>query len=345
MKVDFQPFDVWNDFAVRSLRHPLRPEALRFINSYVSIIPALSVHSNISILCPDWIPICTNGVGTFERMIHTPDLYLGKAKCVTYDDGQFYTNELGMLELSDPAILIGGCSNYYHWLVDYLPRFLIADSFEEFSDWKLIINSDLKSFQLEAIQMLGIPTSQLLLVEDHWTVFGSTILLPSLLTNTTVCHSAVPKMLRDTFQPTVSALGQRKRIYLCRQDATSRRLVNHDDVLQILKDFSFETHMPGQLGFQEQVDICASADAIFGVHGAALANLVFCRPGALVFEISHPARRVTSMLILSKLAQLKHQFINAGVSGNVIPKGNPLLDDWRVDIDAMRSVLLRAFPK
>ena len=43
------------------------------------------------------------------------------------------------------------------------------------------------------------------------------------------------------------------------------------------------------MSVRDQIDHFAAADAIVGLHGAGLTNLVFAKPGARVLEIFAPA--------------------------------------------------------
>jgi hypothetical protein len=59
----------------------------------------------------------------------------------------------------------------------------------------------------------------------------------------------------------------------------------------------------------EQISLFASADLVIAQHGAALANVVWCRPGTRVIEIAPSGYRVQCFPPLSKLLKLDHRIV------------------------------------
>src|SRR5205823_8816415 len=80
--------------------------------------------------------------------------------------------------------------------------------------------------------------------------------------------------------PTVAS----RRIYV-RREGTRRVVLNEDEVIELLESVGFETLAMDGRTVREQAAVFAGADAIVSAHGAALANLVFARPGANVIEL------------------------------------------------------------
>ena len=59
----------------------------------------------------------------------------------------------------------------------------------------------------------------------------------------------------------------------------------------------------------EQITLFSSSDIVVAQHGAALANIVWCRPGTRVIEIAPPGYRVTCFPPLSKCLDLDHRLV------------------------------------
>ena len=74
-------------------------------------------------------------------------------------------------------------------------------------------------------------------------------------------------------------------LFLGRGHASRRRILNWPELESLLKNFAAECISCDQLSVTQQAAMVASADVIVGVHGAALANLVFSRPGSLLIEL------------------------------------------------------------
>ena len=73
-----------------------------------------------------------------------------------------------------------------------------------------------------------------------------------------------------------------RRLFVCRR-SHSRLLLNEDEVWALLFPLGFERVEPAQVANAEQV--FSEAEAVVGVHGAALTNLLFCKPGTKVLEL------------------------------------------------------------
>ena len=72
---------------------------------------------------------------------------------------------------------------------------------------------------------------------------------------------------------------------MTRGSARLRRLINEQAVVAALDAAGFETFEPASGNHREQVETFRNADVVVAVHGAALTNLMFCRPGTLVVEL------------------------------------------------------------
>ena len=79
-----------------------------------------------------------------------------------------------------------------------------------------------------------------------------------------------------------------RRLFVSRRAAPSRRLVEDALLETALQARGFETIVPENLTYGEQLAAFREASHVVGVHGAALTHLVLCAPGTRVLEIHHP---------------------------------------------------------
>lgn len=89
-----------------------------------------------------------------------------------------------------------------------------------------------------------------------------------------------------------SGTGSRK-LFVSRAGMRQRQLTNEKALTDRLAGAGFETFVPSAQDHRAQVETFRSASIVVAVHGAALTNLVFCRPGTLVIEI-FPSNHVKS---------------------------------------------------
>ncbi|RZJ24865.1 MAG: glycosyltransferase family 61 protein [Haliea sp.] len=336
MTINVCSYDEWEARSSRRLATGLSPKVFAPPGrEKITIHPRISDHAGLTILADDWLPLQSGGGTTFEWMVHTPSQYPQKSLSLALRDGAWLPTTKDLLSTQDSVVMIGGCKNYYHWLIDYLPRLLVADGMEEYQGWPLVMNQGMAAHQLESLSLLGIDAAQMMLLEPGQGLQAACVAVPTLLSTTTLCHPAVHRMLRHAFPPTLNL--PRKRIYLSRDDASNRRLTNEPELLELLRRYGFEKYVAGDMSFQDQVNLFASADAVVTAHGAGMTNIVFSPPGAEVFEIAFTSYRVSSMHFLAVLGGQPHGFINARVADSRHP--SPLLNDWEVDLAHMQSAL------
>ena len=108
----------------------------------------------------------------------------------------------------------------------------------------------------------------------------------------------------------------------------NRRLKNEEAVFSFLAERGFErTRMDG-LSVSEQARLFANAEAVVGVHGAALSNLLFATPGTKVVEIFPPGVVEVSYFAAATHSALGYHYLvgEPGTSRNI---------DFVVDLDKL----------
>ena len=83
----------------------------------------------------------------------------------------------------------------------------------------------------------------------------------------------------------VPALNTPTRVLVCRSLANSRNLENRVEMIEALTPLGFTAIQPEKLGFDAQALTFAGAEIIVTEFGAAMANVMFCKPGTRVVEI------------------------------------------------------------
>ena len=122
-----------------------------------------------------------------------------------------------------------------------------------------------------------------------------------------------------------------RRIYVSRLDATHRRLLNEGELVTRLARRGFAIVDPGRMDFAEQVAAFRGASLVVGPHGAGLANTMFCRAGALVYELlpgAYPNACMVTLSVRRDGATWVDAFDSPG-------EGPAFLRDWSLDIDAV----------
>jgi capsular polysaccharide biosynthesis protein len=337
VELRFCDVEQWLSFADRRIACDIAPYQVRDAAGHIiKIMPFITECRGLTVLGAHAIPIRENGVALLEQMVHTPGLYLKKAKDLRQEAGKCFAHIDAITEYSGDAVLVGGDANYYHWLIDYLPRLLLAKKYAAIGNLKIIVNKPLMPFQLESLALLGFDERRLLHVGDNEAIRPRATLVPSLLAATTVPHPVVPALLQEAFPRRHGSTG--KRIYLSRQEAPWRRLTNEAELTSLLERHGFERHVTAALGFQQQIDLCYGAQAVVAVHGAAMANLAFSPATTKVFEIYTPHHQATFFHMLSRTCKREHCFVPARIV-TTGEDGNAMHGTWEVELDAMEAAL------
>jgi Glycosyltransferase 61 len=101
--------------------------------------------------------------------------------------------------------------------------------------------------------------------------------------------SAIKPMVSKIKARVQGNVGYGARIYV-RRNSGLRNLVNSSQIEDLLVQHGFVIIEPERMSFDEQVMAFSGADVVFGATGAAMANILFCRPEAevCIFISKHP---------------------------------------------------------
>jgi len=303
----------------------------------VDIQPFAAWYKDITVLGGDWVTISEDGGLLVEHMVHTPHMYLGRKRVKATDQGKLEVQLGEVSYVPDRAFLLGGNGNYYHWLIDYLPRLLLIKDFIP-PDAVILVDEAMPGYQLESLARIGIDPSRLMPIPKDGAVQVYELLLSNLMASTTVTHPQIPELLRRTYMVGARASNGRK-LYLSRRGASVRRLVNEDAIEHLMKTNGFEVLVPEEMGFDEQVQACSEAAVIVAAHGDAMANMVFASAGTLIIELACADFKGSAMRMLAKACGHRYATVGAEVAAPH-ESGNPMLADWLANESDLRSLLI-----
>lgn len=182
-----------------------------------------------------------------------------------------------------------GGESYYHWMLDVLPRIGLVrkngfkmESFDHF-----VVNGITKPFQLETLQALGIPLEKCRVFGERKIGFlCEEAVLPSRTESMGLPPSEIGEFLRSNFSA-VQGKGA-ELLFVGRGKGDRRPLVEAEKIWTGLQKLGFAQIEPEKMSVAEQARAFRLARVVVGAHGAALANLLFCRPGTQVIELFSP---------------------------------------------------------
>ena len=180
--------------------------------------------------------------------------------------------------------------NYYHFLIDALPRLGILDDAMPgaLAHVDAVLVDHHTRYQRELVSLLGLDRLRMHHPRRGLALTADRLLVPSLPNVSTVVAPQTTDWLREALPPRPTA-GLPERLYVTRGTAPhTRRVVREAELRERLVRRGFTVLDPGTLSVQRQIDHFAAARVIVAPHGAALTNLSFCRPGVRVLELFAP---------------------------------------------------------
>jgi len=196
-----------------------------------------------------------------------------------------------------------GYQNYYHWMIDMLPRFDLLRIANVAPDF-FIVNTGLP-YQTETLNMLGVDPTKIIIPTTSTLIEADELIVPSLtgVFGTPTLRSC--EFLRRVFLRDCR-MAPSKIIYISRRLAKDRRLTNESELLQRLTKYGVEVVELERISVTEQVNLFASAKLVIGPHGAGFTNIVFCQKGSSVIEFMPEFYFVDYFEILANLRALNY---------------------------------------
>ena len=253
----------------------------------------------------------------------------------------------GQEPIVDDRIVPMICSenNYYHWVTEYLPKLRHIEDYQLKTNREvtLLLEPNHGSFVRESLTVAGFGSDKCISMDD--------------LFSNRVAHLVVPihrshffnhlSPIRSYYSPSLDDIQWVReriwagtevgtpendvRIFVSRQGASERKILNYNEFFEVLQGRGFESYKLEHFSFQEQVELFSRAEVIMGPIGAGLVNMIFSND-PLVIELL-PRKKLESnagivphFYFLSDMLDFEYEPILIEDEG----------DDLVVDIDEFR---------
>jgi len=240
------------------------------------------------------------------------------------------------------ALNLASCyarENYCHFLLDALPRlelFLRAGLTFDDVDW-ILVPEFFGSAREPFFNALGLPAAKLLRLAPGRQYRFTRLYQPSFPGIESFVPPWVALFYRDRLlTPLGITPARRRRLYVSRRH---RGLANDAEVWAALSARGFERLEPTT--WEDNVHAFAAADIIVGPHGAGLANVVFCAPGATLVELIPGDRPFPYFYSAASSAGMNY---HALLTTPLLPAGReythlPSDDPYAVNVSALCATL------
>ena len=235
-----------------------------------------------------------------------------------------------------PSARIGATrsfQNYYHWLVETMPRTMrmLSDAYSgplltHFP--KLPFHNVQQSFPEFPFEVESI--DEVMFIREATTTTVTTNFMPNLrLSRHALAAEDVllfPRLVAQHLK------GKPRRVFISRRDASTRVLNDEAALVAGLEKRGFDCPVMSELTLREQAELCANAEIIVSTHGAGLSNMLFRNGPCKVVEIvpvkRWPYNNLVCMYNLSQIASLEHYLYDCAYPSEEI---RLLSQNWSID--------------
>lgn len=220
-----------------------------------------------------------------------------------------------------------GHSNYYHWMVEVLPRLAMLE--ERNVSYDRLYVSTHSPFMRQTLSLFGVNPEKIVEAQPNTYIEAQELIVPSAPSLSCYTPKWIVEYLRDKLIPQAEQNFSKqifsKKVFVSRKKASYRRILNEDEVFSMLEPLGFVRYNLEDLTILEQVHLFHHAEMVIAPHGAGLVNLVFAQPKAVIVEL-YQEHEDDTFWYLSQILGLKHYCIKTtdfkkggGYTDTIIP--------------------------
>jgi hypothetical protein len=225
------------------------------------------------------------GVGMKDTQVILDTAYAGRLDVMERNRPYF---DAAVILLDTPAQEINGLvfpmmgvwsNNYYHWILDFLPRLEGALMWE---DVTVAISPTAPKYVKESLSMLGVKYFQM--EAPH--LMLKQALIPTTRRKLGYTYPDAVEWLRVNFSPNGDGVYTSQKLYITRRFAERRRVVNEEDVCEKLLLRGFHVIAAETLSLEQQIRVFSGAEVVIAPHGAGLVNACFSHNHPAIMELA-----------------------------------------------------------
>jgi len=174
---------------------------------------------------------------------------------------------------------------FFHWFTDALQRIEAADIYLNKAPVLLLPSFENFKYIEDSLNMLGIDSYVL---KEGEVYFVEELILSERVSPAGNYRKLLINKISNNFtkkNKKIKNSNSYKKIWISRQGAEKRKIVNFDIIKPILENHNFEIIQFENLSFKDQVALANNCAIIGGVHGAGLTNMIFMNKNSVVIEV------------------------------------------------------------
>lgn len=194
--------------------------------------------------------------------------------------------------------------NYYHYMTYVLPKYyLFKKSWIQID--RFATDYDTK-YHKESVEALWISEDKIIKLNNNSRLETENLVIASTFTLKWNLSIEVIEFIKSLFLK-VKCKENKRRLYISR--INNRKVINEEEILNLLENFWFEKVILDNLSVKEQAELFDSAEFVIWPHGAWLTNLIFCKPWTKILELFHKETLWWHYFCLSNSCKLNYNYL------------------------------------
>ncbi len=242
--------------------------------------------------------------------------------------------------------------NYYHFIYEILIKWYLIEQLEIPKDIPVLIDASARNIpQFKELLSLFSRKREIVYLEKNELRHVSSLYYPSLVniippnlkkleymkTEDVVFDKDAILYLRERFLSYIDDNTQAtpKRFFISRK-STKWRQYNEEDVIMVVKDLGYEVVYPETMTAREQFLLFNNAEDIVAASGAALSNIICCRPKTRINVLMSVRFDGAIFSTLAKVLNLELVYLVGKVTNY-----NNVQSDFNIDCAELKKLLIR----
>lgn len=224
----------------------------------------------------------------------------------------------GNIRLIPKAVLAKsrGAENYGHFIIEMLTRAWFARVYLKLTDWPALLHEsspDIQNVSIQALHQAGYDSAQILTCGREPVFLEELVFVHGLANHSKYMSPYVMQSL-DAIADDIPPYDAPK-IYVPRRPSPTRDFIRESKIATALAGMGFSEVVTTTLSFRDQIAAFKGASTVVGPMGAALTNLVFCRPGTDVFLFAPSSAAEVLFWMICQARRLNYCEIRVKESG------------------------------
>jgi len=236
-------------------------------------------------------------------------------------------------------------NNYFHWLVECLPKLVLIDDLKQYKDVPLLIPYGLHKNLKAALDLVNINHHPIKYLDPGVAYHVDRLVFPSALSRVIDRYQGAPAFDKDiilshkwvskvAYLLTKDVKIKKKpwrKLYLTRRKGL-RALGNQNEIERLMLEHNFEIVELDDVSLDYQMELFSQASVVVAPTGAALTNMLFCQPGTkvIIFMSNHENTNYYFWSNLGDIAKLDVKIIAGDRLFNLTDYWS-VHDDYEID--------------